>query len=796
MTIDKAPGTTAALARRRSLRTKLVRLMVVSLTVASVATLATVAWMNIRISRDHLADVERQLAASIESKGKVLTENQALALKGMVADNAFGDVDRLVRRVVAEETDVVYGLFVSADGKPWAYYAPNRPPARADTEPTGALGAWEQLGITPPPAETTAARITHRTAFGQEVIEFAMPVRDGEDVLGAIHYSLSTRSLQQAREVAREHARSSLVETLAILIALAVGTALFFLFLAMRQASRITRPLGDLTAAADAIASGRRDTCVQIASGDELEALGGAFNHMARDLDASYSQLEDMNKNLELRVEQRTAELAARNRDMRLVLDNVDQGFITVDLTGAMAAERSAVVDKWLGSYAARASFAALVGRHDRAFAAMFELGLEAIHDGWMPLPLILHQMPRRLTVGARELEFSYSPVFERGALAALLVVAADVTERLAHERSELAQREATAMFASAMRDRRGFLAFFSEADQLVAAITADLHDDDLLSLRRQVHTLKGNAAIFGLSSVTELCHEIESSIEALAGPPRGELRDALARHWRELAQRVRAVVGDGKTVVGDDEYESLVTELVAAGVSRSVVRKVAAWRLERVETALTRLGDKARAVAERLHKPGLEVVVDGGDLLVDPRRWDRLWSELIHLVRNGVDHGIEPADLRQARGKRPTGTLVLQARMVEGSFVVTIADDGAGIDWDAVASRARARGMPAERRDDLERALLSAGFSTRDEVTSTSGRGVGLDAVRAAVARLDGRIEIESVTGLGTTIRCVFPDDAMSGAYYREFDARLTRLGYTAPLLRKGESIATQGAG
>jgi HAMP domain-containing protein/HPt (histidine-containing phosphotransfer) domain-containing protein len=786
-------ATGAAIAPRRSLRTRLVRLMVVSITVASVATLATVAWINVRISRDHLAAVERQLAASIEAKGKVLTENQALALKGMVADNAFSEVDRLVRRVVAEEPDVVFGLFLSSDGKPWAYYGPDRPAIQRDTviDP-GALAMWKQLGIIVPPDDATAARSRTRPAFGQDVIEFAMPVRDDDDVLGSIHYGLSTRSMQQAREVARAQSRAALVETLAILVALAAGTALFFLVLAVRQAARITRPLGALTAAAAAIAAGRRDTVVQIASGDELELLGGAFNQMVRDLDASYSQLEDMNRNLEHRVEQRTTELASRNRDMRLVLDNVGQGFITVDRAGIMAVERSAVVDTWLGSYGPGSSFAALVGQHDATFARMFELGLDAIRDGWMPLEVILDQLPTQLAAGARELRLSYSPVFDSGTLTALLVVAADVTERVAHERSERAQRDAMAAFESAMRDRRGFLAFFGEADQLVGEITGGTLDADLATLKRVVHTLKGNAAIFGLSGIATLCHDIESGIEELAGPPRPELRDELARRWRELAGRVRSAIGDGTAiVVGDAEYHGVVDELAAAAAPRSLVRRVAGWRLERVDTALGRLGDKARALADRLHKPGLEVVVDAGDLVVDPRRWDRLWSELIHVIRNSVDHGIEPPADRESRGKSRAGTLVLRARAVEGSFVIAIGDDGAGIDWGAVAAKARARGLPAERREDLERAMRSPGFSTRNQVTATSGRGVGLDAVRMAVEALDGHLEIDSTFGHGTTVRCVFPEEAMAGAYYLELEARLRGLGYTTPIRRRGDSIA-----
>jgi two-component system chemotaxis sensor kinase CheA len=783
---------------RRSLRTKLVRLMAVSITVVSIATLAAVAVMNIRISRDHLAVVERQLTASIEAKGKVLTENQALALKSMVADNAFGDVDLLVRRVVDEDRDVVYGLFLSLDGKPWAYYAPDRLAPHADTaaanDALGAdLGGWKNLGVTLPADAVAGVAITSRTRFGQDIIEFTMPVRDGADVLGAIYYGLSTRTMQQARDAARAHARGALIQTLAIMCALAVGTALLFLVLAMRQAERITRPLGQLTAAAAAIACGRRDACVRISSGDELELLGGAFNQMVRDLDASYSQLEDMNKHLEQRVEQRTLELASRNRDMRLVLDNVEQGFITVDMNGVMALERSAVVDKWLGASGAGSLFVDLIAGHDGAFSAGFGLGLESMREDSMPLEVSLAQLPSKLTVGARELRFSYSPVFDRGKLSSLLVVAADVTERIARERNEREQLEAMAVFERIMSDRRGFLSFFADADQLVGAITADPGNADLSTCKRLVHTLKGNAATFGLSRIAELCHDIEDSIEELAGPPAPGLRDALARRWQTLAEQVRRTGDDHSLVVSNADHDRVVSELAAAGIAPAMVRKIAVWRLEHVQTAFTRLGDNARAMAAGLGKSGLEVSVDGGDLMLDPRHWDRFWSELVHVIRNSVDHGIETPELREASGKSPCGRLAFEAHVADGAFVVSVTDDGGGIDWSAVAAKARACGLPADRPQDLERALFASGFSTRDEITMTSGRGVGLDAVQQAVTSLDGRVEIDSALGRGTTFRFVFPEDAMAGAFNRELDARLSSVDDSAANRRRRESTSTR---
>ena len=116
------------------------------------------------------------------------------------------------------------------------------------------------------------------------------------------------------------------------------------------QAVRITQPVQALTQAAIDLAAGERSVRVSINSGDELQVLGFSFNRMVEELSHSYRELEEMNRTLEHKVEERTLALAGRNRDMRLVLDNVDQGFVTLSMDGVMASERSAVVDRWFGT--------------------------------------------------------------------------------------------------------------------------------------------------------------------------------------------------------------------------------------------------------------------------------------------------------------------------------------------------------------------------------------------------------------------------------------------------------------
>ena len=127
-------------------------------------------------------------------------------------------------------------------------------------------------------------------------------------------------------------------------------------------------------------------------------------------------------------------------------------------------------------------------------------------------------------------------------------------------------------------------------------------------------------------------------------------------------------------------------------------------------------------------------------------------------MVRNAVDHGIETAEERAAAGKPRRATLRMHGYTTPQAMCVVIHDDGRGIDWEAVAAKARAQKLPASTHDELVNALFADAFSTRDVVTETSGRGMGLSVVREVVRGTGGRIDIESDRGKGALFRFVFP--------------------------------------
>ena len=155
---------------------------------------------------------------------------------------------------------------------------------------------------------------------------------------------------------------------------------------------------------------------------------------------------------------------------------------------------------------------------------------------------------------------------------------------------------------------------------------------------------------------------------------------------------------------------------------------------------------------------PDLMYSIDAGNVRLEPQRFMGLWSELVHVVRNAVDHGLETPDERRAAGKPPRPRLRFRARADAEHLIIELEDDGRGISWDAVRRAAAAGGLPSATPEDLTRALLAPGITTRGEVTTTSGRGMGLAAVRERVESLGGRITVTSTLGQGTRFELRLP--------------------------------------
>lgn len=208
------------------------------------------------------------------------------------------------------------------------------------------------------------------------------------------------------------------------------------------------------------------------------------------------------------------------------------------------------------------------------------------------------------------------------------------------------------------------------------------------------------------------------------------------------------------EVAAGFDHVERRVAEL------QRRVLDLRTTPLQRVMDALPRA---ARAVAERADKR-VEVEIVGAELELDRSILDRLSDPLLHLVRNAVDHGLESGPMRLAAGKPEVGRLVIEARREKDAILIDVRDDGQGIDLAGVLACAVEGGLlHPDLADDLPpqevaEFVFRPGLSTANAVSDVSGRGVGMDAVRATIESLGGVVELRTETGVGTTTTLVVP--------------------------------------
>lgn len=231
---------------------------------------------------------------------------------------------------------------------------------------------------------------------------------------------------------------------------------------------------------------------------------------------------------------------------------------------------------------------------------------------------------------------------------------------------------------------------------------------------------------------------------------------DRLARELAEVASDIGAATGELHVLRSDFDTVSTRQQRLTTAMQDDLMRV----RMVPARSLAPRLYRIVRGVARERGKD-VDFALEGGATPFDTSLLEALSDSLAHLLRNAVDHGIEPPEERSQAGKPARGHVLVRAYRDGNEAVIEVSDDGRGIDHEQVIARAVALGYPVSAepsRADAMELILLPGFSTRETADELSGRGVGLDVVQGAVERLKGRVSIDSRLGVGTTFRLRLP--------------------------------------
>jgi two-component system chemotaxis sensor kinase CheA len=347
--------------------------------------------------------------------------------------------------------------------------------------------------------------------------------------------------------------------------------------------------------------------------------------------------------------------------------------------------------------------------------------------------------------------------------------------------------------------------------------LDSDVSSDDIVAVccfvidEAQIAVGRGNAADAAPAGASQAAAELEESNEVAVVAPASEKTEPVAvpvatasRAVTEAREAPKAPEGDKKTrtaaapaaaegssirvgVEKVDQLINLVGELVITQAmlaettstfdpalhdrlfngmaqlernARDLQEAVMSIRMMPMDYVFSRFPRLVRDLAAKLGKQ-VELVTFGQATELDKSLIERIIDPLTHLVRNSLDHGIETVEARRAAGKAAVGQLVLSAAHHGGNIVIEVSDDGAGLRRDKILAKAMKQGMQVNEQmsdDEVWQLIFMPGFSTAEQVTDISGRGVGMDVVKRNIQAMGGHVEIQSREGKGTTTRIVLP--------------------------------------
>ncbi|MHC1790243.1 ATP-binding protein [Solidesulfovibrio sp.] len=489
-------------------------------------------------------------------------------------------------------------------------------------------------------------------------------------------------------------------------------------------------------------------------------------------------------------IEEKSQELREKNESIKNLMDNAGQGFLSFGQDLAVSGEYSLECVQIFRVPMEGRNFLELMVKHvspetlqnmSRVFESVFASGKSLREKVYISL------LPPEFDIYGKTVSVAYK-IIHQGEQKKMMLILTDVTEKRKLEARMTEERNNVRMVAKALTKQSDvnlaleeFRRFApNEARAMVQAIgepTAALAE-----IFRLVHTYKGDFAQLGLHNTAANLHAMEDALAALAARP----------HCPDTDELVGIVAGwDGRAIIQDDV--NILTDILGKSFFEKDERfQVSAEKLQEIEArvhaladgperqgillALRRLRlcplkglvaeyqDYLQALAGRLGKSVSPLCVSGDDVFVEKESVQKFVKSLVHVIRNMIDHGIETPEDRLESGKPEQGRIACAIGQSGSMVCLRVSDDGQGIDVAKVLHLAVSKGLvaPEQARDMPPEAvyglLFADSFSTKDEVSALSGRGVGLSAVKAEVERLGGAVRVSSKPGHGSTFEFHFP--------------------------------------
>ena len=499
--------------------------------------------------------------------------------------------------------------------------------------------------------------------------------------------------------------------------------------------------------------------------------------------------IEEYNRTLEDKVRERTADLQQKNRDIASMMANMQQGLFTITPGGSIHPEYSAYLESIFETErVASRQFSDFMFNKARLSSDEIDQCIAAVDtivgEDSIMFEFNSHCLPGEMTIRFEDdrqkmLEMDWDPILnEQDEVEKLMVAVRDVTELRALEVEAAWQRreleiigEILGVEADKFREFMDISVEFIDQCQALIEQTPEKDLQVIATLFRNMHTVKGNARTYGLSLIAEKVHQVEQTYDNLRNdddmpwyPSQllgelEELREVFDHYGQIFGEKLGRDTSSGSGLgIDQGRIGALLEEIRQVDVCEAsgqvqklmgnIYRTLAEVEARPLSALVHDVAASTRSLASDLNKAEPRIDIDDGGIVIKHKVHATLNNIFMHLFRNAMDHGIEAPDERRAKHKPEAGQINVGVSANEREIVIAVREDGRGLALGRIFEKACQKGLYAEDEAppppaEIANLIFSSGFSTAEQVSAVSGRGVGMDAVREFLQSMGGDVEI-----------------------------------------------------
>ncbi|MEE2744955.1 MAG: ATP-binding protein [Bdellovibrionota bacterium] len=523
---------------------------------------------------------------------------------------------------------------------------------------------------------------------------------------------------------------------------------------------------------------------------DELDKVTNSLNKMKTNLITSHNKLKDYAENLEEKVKEKTFELETEKIEVEMLaqhhyeqkkardelLGSLDQGYLTFNRDGIIHHGTTKITEELLETSLFESEVEKLkiwdVLFEDKERRANFEKWVNKVFEGMISFKDLVQLAPKRFQGKSEKyIQLDFRPIFQEDSkrlIDKIIMIASDKSKEMQLKKQLEVDKENTYFVKKCLQNPVEFVDLIFDSTEVIQNYQYENTNANKEELFRQFHTLKARYGQFHLKNLSETINQIETSISNNNFNDITSNVEKFQKSLQEFLKKNRLIVEAANKFLVDEGTSAPISEIIQKAKEYKVDSSFLIflknnYLLSDIKTKFERYTDLVHELAEKQGKK-INVEISGDTILVNSNKYRDFINASIHLFRNMVDHGIESVDERIEKAKPQQGSIKVKFKINGQAFEMTMKDDGQGIDPKIIKDKViekklkNHQDLKGSKDSELIEMIFLPGFSTKEDVTEVSGRGVGMDAVKDEVKKLSGEISVSSKIDEGTTFSIKLP--------------------------------------